>query len=156
MQNIFWGVYKSGLGPTKSWASCAHPGGGGGDRGSGPPWKITKYSVPFHTVPDPLKNHKATKPAFNIGHYQHASVSLAGRWWPNFSGYQLKTHKKHQSWTLSEKTISANFCYNISFMVSLFEKDLYRFKLLQIKKKTTYAIISAFFSTQKNGFQGKP
>ena len=40
---------------------------GGGGRGSGPPWKSQKCRAPFRTVPHPLKIHKATKPAFNVG-----------------------------------------------------------------------------------------
>ena len=36
-------------------------------RGSGPSLKIMKKYRGFsNTVPDPLNNHKATKPAFNI------------------------------------------------------------------------------------------
>ena len=31
------------------------------------PAKSQKYRVSSNTGPDPLKNHKATKPAFNIG-----------------------------------------------------------------------------------------
>ena len=40
----------------------------GGDRGSGPPLKNHK-NIGFlsNTDPDPLKNHKATKPKFNVG-----------------------------------------------------------------------------------------
>ena len=44
-------------------------GGGGGGRGLGPhPWEITK-NIGFlsNTGADSLKNHKATKPAFNFG-----------------------------------------------------------------------------------------
>ena len=42
-------------------------GGGGGGRGSGPSLKIMKKYRGFsNTVPDPLNNHKATKPVFNI------------------------------------------------------------------------------------------
>ena len=33
-----------------------------------------------NTDPDPLKNHKATKPAFNFGHYRPASI-MAFCWW---------------------------------------------------------------------------
>ena len=40
--------------------------GGGGDRGSGHPDKSQKYRVLSNTDPDPLKNHKATEPAFNV------------------------------------------------------------------------------------------
>ena len=43
---------------------------GGGGRAGGPflP-EIHKNDIGFHgnTGPDPLKNHKATKPAFNVG-----------------------------------------------------------------------------------------
>ena len=35
--------------------------------GSGPSKKSQKYRVSEHTGPDPLKNYKATKPAFNVG-----------------------------------------------------------------------------------------
>ena len=47
--------------------SRADPEGKGG-RGSGPPEKSQKL-IGFHsnTGPDPLKKHKATKPAFNFG-----------------------------------------------------------------------------------------
>ena len=41
-----------------------------GDRGSGPPpppLKITKIGFLSNTAPDLLTNHKATKPAFNVG-----------------------------------------------------------------------------------------
>ena len=37
----FLGVYKSGLGPTKSWASCMDPGEGG-PGGQDPPEKSQK------------------------------------------------------------------------------------------------------------------
>ena len=40
----------------------------GGDRGSGPPLKVLKIiGLLSNTGQDPLKNHKATKPAFNVG-----------------------------------------------------------------------------------------
>ena len=41
-----------------------------GDRGSGPPTPLKNHkNIGFHinTCPDPLKKHKATKPAFNVG-----------------------------------------------------------------------------------------
>ena len=39
-----------------------------GDRGSGPLMKNHKFiGFPSNTGPDPLKNHKATKPAVNVG-----------------------------------------------------------------------------------------
>ena len=41
---------------------------GGGDSGSGPPLKNHKnIGFLINTGPDSLKNHKATKPAFNFG-----------------------------------------------------------------------------------------
>ena len=42
---------------------------GGGGRGPDPrpPEKSQKYMFLSNTGPDPLKNHKATKPAFNVG-----------------------------------------------------------------------------------------
>ena len=47
---------------------CGSRGGGGGDRGSGPPLK-NHENIGFlsNTGPDPLKNHKAIKLAFNVG-----------------------------------------------------------------------------------------
>ena len=45
--------------------SCAGPEGERGPDGS--PERITKYRVLSNTGLDPLKNHKATKPAFNVG-----------------------------------------------------------------------------------------
>ena len=45
---------------------CADPEGG---RGSGPPSLKNHKAISFlsNTGPDPLKCHKATKPAFNVG-----------------------------------------------------------------------------------------
>ena len=48
--------------------TSANPEEGG--RGSGPPSPLKNYkNIGFlsDTGPDPLKNHKATKPAFNVG-----------------------------------------------------------------------------------------
>ena len=42
--------------------TCADPEKG---QGSGTPWKITKFLSKIGL--DPLENHKATKPAFNVG-----------------------------------------------------------------------------------------
>ena len=40
-----------------------------GDRGLDPPLPVKSQKLEFlsNTVPDPLKNHKATKPELNIG-----------------------------------------------------------------------------------------
>ena len=39
-------------------------GGGGGGRGPDPSGKLQSYKFLSNTGPDPLENHKATKPAF--------------------------------------------------------------------------------------------
>ena len=45
---------------------CADPEGGTGGSGPPPPHrKIQNKGFLINTGPDPLKNHKATKPAFN-------------------------------------------------------------------------------------------
>ena len=41
--------------------------GGGAAGGPDPPEKSQNIGFPCNTGPDPLKNHKATKPAFNVG-----------------------------------------------------------------------------------------
>ena len=62
-------------------------------RGSGPPppsKKSQQYRVSEQYCPDPLKIHKATKPAFNVGppsrvkHHLNG-VSLVDWFWPSFS-----------------------------------------------------------------------
>ena len=59
---------------TKEKVMCYMGGSrGGGDRGSGPPENHKNIGFLCNTGPGPLKNHKATKPAFNVG------LSLA-RW----------------------------------------------------------------------------
>ena len=52
--------------------TCTDPegGGGGGGQGSGLPRPLENHKAigfPSNTGLDPLKNHKATKPAFNVG-----------------------------------------------------------------------------------------
>ena len=42
-------------------------GGVGGQGVQTPPEKSQNIGFPSNTGPDPLKNHKATKPAFNVG-----------------------------------------------------------------------------------------
>ena len=45
----------------------ADPDGGGATGGPDPPpEKSQKYRISCNAGPDPLKNHKATKPAFNV------------------------------------------------------------------------------------------
>ena len=58
----------SGISPE----SFADPeGGGGGGQGVRTPLEILqKYSFFCNTGPDSLKNHKATKPAFNVSHHR--------------------------------------------------------------------------------------
>ena len=71
----------------------------------------------INTSPDPLKNHKATKPASMLGQHRHASETpkwcfaggpmMARLYWyldPS-SPYQLNiTKTQHQSWIPSGKT----------------------------------------------------
>ena len=62
---------------------CADPEGGGG-RGSEPPLtNHKKNGFLSNAGPDPLKNHKATKPTFNVGPLsadQRIAISMAFRW----------------------------------------------------------------------------
>ena len=62
--------------------TCADPEGG--HRVRAPPEKSRKYRVPLQiTGPNPLKNHKATKPAFNFGPSsacQGNAMLMAFRW----------------------------------------------------------------------------
>ena len=56
-----------------------------GDRGFGPtlPGKSQKYRVLCNTGPDPLTNHKGSKPAFNVGPLsarQRDAIQMAFRW----------------------------------------------------------------------------
>ena len=57
--------------------------GGGGTRGLDPPEKSQNIGFLNNTGPDPLKNHKATKSAFNIGpstaHMRNA-ILMAFHW----------------------------------------------------------------------------
>ena len=62
------GLYRENT-HTKNTA-FVDPEGGGGGGGTGdldPPEKSQKIVFLSKTGPDPLKNHKATKPAFNVG-----------------------------------------------------------------------------------------
>ena len=63
--------------------SGSRGGGGGGTGGLDPPEKSHNIGFLCNTGPDPLKNHKATKPAFNVGpasaHQRNANI-MAFRW----------------------------------------------------------------------------
>ena len=53
-----------------SWHRCADPeGGGGGGQGVRTPFEKSQKNIGFlgNIGSDPLKNLKATKPAFNVG-----------------------------------------------------------------------------------------
>ena len=71
------------------------PEGGGGDRGSGPPWKITKNMwCPSNIDPDPLGITKLASiqwwAIFGTPAKRHFNdVLQAGRWWPTFSGISI-------------------------------------------------------------------
>ena len=54
-------------------------GGGGVDRGPEPPEKSQNIGFPSNTGLDPLKNHKATKPTFNVGPSSAAESPLKWR-----------------------------------------------------------------------------
>ena len=71
--------------------SCADPEGG---RGSGLLKNHKNIGFLSNTSPEPMKNHKATKPAFNVG------CSLPS----------LTKKQKHQSWTPSDKTLWNCIC----------------------------------------------
>ena len=46
---------------------CGSRRGGGGTGGLDPPENHKNIGFLSNTSPDPLKNHKATPPAFNVG-----------------------------------------------------------------------------------------
>ena len=89
------------------------------------PLKITKYRVSLYYWSGSPENHKATKPAFNVGHYLHAS-KMPLQW--RFAGRPInaclwsfleprsprknKTNKKqtYQSWPPSDKTFCIRAC----------------------------------------------
>ena len=89
-------------------------GSRGGTLGS-PPEKSQNIGFLCNTGPDPLKIHKATKPAFNVGPSsarQRNAMSMAFRWRAcdgpikNVFGssipFQLKKH--YQNWNPSDET----------------------------------------------------
>ena len=62
---------------TTALLTCADPEGGTGGLDPPPPLKNKTY-IGFlsNTIQDPLKNHIASKPSFNVG------LSSARQWWP--------------------------------------------------------------------------
>ena len=97
-------------------------GGGGGEEGNGPPppqkkKKKNHKNLGFlcNTGPDPLKNHQATKPAFNVGQssaHQRNSIKMVFSWLADdgpiiavfVSSIPLSTKKKcYQIWTRLKK-----------------------------------------------------
>ena len=92
-------------------------GSRGGDRGSGPPPPLKNHKnigSLSNSGPDTLINHKATKPAFNVGSSwarQQNAIKMGFRWRadddPNvvvFGSYFFSSKKRCQSWTPSDKT----------------------------------------------------
>ena len=91
-------------------------GGGGGGTGVRTPLKNHK-NIGFlcNTDPDPMKNHIATKPAFNVGPSsarQQSTISMVFRWQANdgpfiaIFGYSIPPStkkKRNQIWTPSAK-----------------------------------------------------
>ena len=76
-----------------------------GSRGSVPSLKKYKNIGFLSNVgPDPLKNHKATKPAINVW------PSWARRWWPLFNGIWIISPQEKESWTHSDITIWIGAC----------------------------------------------
>ena len=83
-------------------------GSRGGTGGTDPPEKSQKIGFLCNTRPDPLKNHKATKPAFTVGTSsarQRNAIPMAFRWRADMaklkryldplSPYQLKKTPKY-------------------------------------------------------------
>ena len=68
-------------------------GKGGGAVGPDPlplPEKSQKYWVSLKYCPDPLNNHKATKPAFNVGPSyarQRNAIPMAFRWRADYGSF---------------------------------------------------------------------
>ena len=68
-------------------------GSRGGDRGSGFPEKSQNIGYLSNTGPDPLKNHKATKPAFNVVPSVFPEKSQNIGYFSNSGPDHLKNHK---------------------------------------------------------------
>ena len=80
---VLWKKYNMGT----LLASLTDPDGGGGGDWTPPPLKnLNNVGVFSNTSPDPLKDHKATKPAFNIG---PPSAPSPFEW--RFTGGQMMT-----------------------------------------------------------------
>ena len=118
--------------------SCTDPEGG--QRVRTPSEKSQNIGFSSNTGPDPLKNHKATKPAFNVGSLsarQQNVILMAFRWWANdgplivfrsTSPHYLKTHtQKRQIWTPSSKTDPGMNSYRVCTV----------FKLLKFRERNT-------------------
>ena len=99
----------------KAQQTRADPEGGGS--GVRPPPSENHQNIGFlcNTDPDPMENHKATEPAFNVGvssACQRNAISMALRWWADDGPFiavfgsciPLSTKKKpYQILTPSEK-----------------------------------------------------
>ena len=141
----------------------------GGDRGSVPPL-VNHKNIGFlsSTGPDPLKNHKATNPAFNVRHARETPLqwlSLAGRWWPANSGILIlppliikkREKKRYQIWTPSDKTICTIYSsFNTGAMTHPYyriyteqkKNVIYIVPKLLIPKRYIRAIICVFIAWQ--------
>ena len=64
-------------------------GGSRGERGSGPPENHKNIGFLSNTGANPLKNHKASKLAFNFGHYRYSSETPF-KW--RFTGGTMMAH----------------------------------------------------------------
>ena len=63
--------------------------GTGGPDPPPPPEKSRKYRFLSNSSPNPLKNHKATKPTFNVGPSlarQRNAIEMVFCWWANDDG----------------------------------------------------------------------
>ena len=91
--------------------SCADPEGGQGVRTPPPPLKTNK-NIGFlsNTGPDPLGNHKDTKPAINLGpssaRQRNANgVSLLCRWWPAYKGIWILPPLINLNWKKKQENV---------------------------------------------------
>ena len=94
-----------------SWITCADPG-----PDPPPPWKITKHRVFKQYMSGSAEKSQLRSQHSMLGIHWHASetpfngVSLAGRWWPAYSGTWILPplinfkNKRCQSWIPSDKT----------------------------------------------------